>query len=628
MGETINIWDSDLIPATEDRLDVLWRSYSESKNEKVVSIPRLVEKNSDYLKKVYLAWVFELGEVRVEGKRVVEHLEISPGFSFWWMSLISQKLNYSASPHITTAIRLLAFDLWARDKNVDSITLTSDDKALAECIKQWCLEREILFFWRFMVSKKPSSTIGRKIYKCLPNMVKALAQITRRIWTCWPLRGVGLDSWMRSNGEISFFSYLFNLDQTGDWQGEFKSRFWTKLPDELSKNDCKTNWLHIYIADPSHPTAKHAKAKLEDFNKMGRGEQTHTSLESFLSWPVTLRALKDWFGILKFAKILEPVVSRVDAEGVHLWPLFKEEWYSSLSGDSSLSAILNFNLLKEAVGLLPKQRAGVYLYEQQAWELALIHCWRDEGHGLLVGAQHTSLLDWNLRNFHDPRNYERLDYNDLPMPDILAVNGPKAMETAIENGYPECRLFEVEALRYLYLEDFLKEKEVFQIKKNDGLRLLVLGDYLESNTRNQMDLLVRTLESFPIDIKIIVKPHPACMIHPEDYPEIDIKVSSNPLQDLLGRCDLAYSSPVTSAAVDAYCFGVPVITALDSDALNLSPLRNCADVCFVSTSEELSEALNSITSRDVGFYEKKEIFTLDSELPRWKKLLLESKTYV
>ena len=139
---------------------------------------------------------------------------------------------------------------------------------------------------------------------------------------------------------------------------------------------------------------------------------------------------------------------------------------------------------------------------------------------------------------------------------------------------------------------------------------------------------MRTLVSFPIDIKIIVKPHPACMIDREDYPEIDIKVSSNPLKDLLGHCDLAYSSAVTSAAVDAYCFGVPVITALDSDALNLSPLRNCDDVCFVSTSEELSEALNSITSRDVGFYEKKEIFTLDSELPRWKKLLLEFKTYV
>mgnify|MGYP006076058443 CR=1 FL=1 len=628
MGKTINIWDSDLIPATQDCPDVLWRSYIESKNEQMVSIPRLVEENSVVLKKRYLAWVFDLGETVIRGKRVVDHLELRSGFSFWWMTLISEKLNYSSSPQITTAIRLLAFDLWARDKNVDSIILTSENKGLAECIEQWCLERGILFCRRSTSSKKPSTTVGHKIYKFLPDIIKALAQLIRRIWSCWPLRGVGLDSWMRSSGEVSFFSYLFNLDETGDWQGEFKSRYWTKLPDELFKNDCKTNWLHIYCADPSHPTAKHAKGKIEDFNKMGRGKQIHTSLESFLSWPVTFRTLQDWFGVLKLAKILEPGVSMVDTEGVHLWPLFKEEWYSSLKGVSSITAILNFNLLEEAVGLLPKQRVGVYLYEQQAWELALIHCWRRVGHRFLVGAQHTSMLDWNLRNFHDPRNYERLDCNDLPMPDILAVNGPAAMETSIKNGYPESRLFLVEALRYLYLQDFLKEKEVLQVKSNNGLRLLVLGDYLEANTRNQMDLLVRALVSFPIDIKIIVKPHPACMIVPEDYPEIDIKVTTHPLKDLLGRCDLAYSSPVTSAAVDAYCFGISVITALDSDALNLSPLRNCGDVCFVSTPEELSDSLTSITSRDVGSNDKKVFFTLDSELPRWKELLLESNTYV
>jgi surface carbohydrate biosynthesis protein (TIGR04326 family) len=124
---------------------------------------------------------------------------------------------------------------------------------------------------------------------------------------------------------------------------------------------------------------------------------------------------------------------------------------------------------------------------------------------------------------------------------------------------------------------------------------------------------------------VTLKPHPALKINAADYMEIEINLVADPVQDLLGSCDVAYTSPVTSAAVDAYCFGVPVITALDSNALNLSPLRNCDDVCFVSTPEELSEALNSITPRDVGYYEKKEFFTLDSELPRWKKLLLESK---
>ena len=169
MGKTINIWDSDIIPATENRPDVLWRSYIENENDNMVSIPRLVEKNSDYSKKLYLSWIFDLGETVFRGKRVVDHLELRAGFSLWWMSLMPQKLNYSASPHITTAIRLLAFDLWIGDKSVDSITLTSENAALAECIEQWCLKRKVLFFWKSMPYKNTSSKIGHKIYKFLPE---------------------------------------------------------------------------------------------------------------------------------------------------------------------------------------------------------------------------------------------------------------------------------------------------------------------------------------------------------------------------------------------------------------------------------------------------------------------------
>jgi surface carbohydrate biosynthesis protein (TIGR04326 family) len=324
---------------------------------------------------------------------------------------------------------------------------------------------------------------------------------------------------------------------------------------------------------------------------------------------------------------LEPFVSKVDSNGMYLWPLYKAEWYSSILGTSSINAILDFNLLKEAVAFLPKQEIGVYLYEQQSWELALIHCWKKGQHGDLVGAQHTSLLDWNLRNFHDPRSYERLNTNDLPMPDKLAVNGPAAMKVAKRNGYPKTRLLEVEALRYLYLEDLSKNKKINQHKKIKELRVLVLGDYLAVNTKNQLDLLLSALDSVSGDVKVTVKPHPALKINAADYPQMKINLLTDPIQDMLRDCDVAYTSPVTSAAVDAYCFGVPVITALDSDALNLSPLRNYNDVYFVSSSNELSEALNSISSRDVEFYEKIDFFNLDSELPRWKKLLLETNTY-
>lgn len=97
------------------------------------------------------------------------------------MSLIPQKLNYSASPHITTAIRLLAFDPWARDREINVIRLSSHNKALAECIQRWCLVRKVHFVWEFLPSNNSSTRIVYNIYRRLPNICKALVPFIRRI---------------------------------------------------------------------------------------------------------------------------------------------------------------------------------------------------------------------------------------------------------------------------------------------------------------------------------------------------------------------------------------------------------------------------------------------------------------
>ena len=55
------------------------------------------------------------------------------------------------------------------------------------------------------------------------------------------------------------------------------------------------------------------------------------------------------------------------------------------------------------------------------------------------------------------------------------------------------------------------------------------------------------------NLELTVKPHPACPINPADYTEINFEVSDQPLSDLLNLFDVAYTSCLTSAAVDAYC---------------------------------------------------------------------------
>jgi len=150
---------------------------------------------------------------------------------------------------------------------------------------------------------------------------------------------------------------------------------------------------------------------------------------------------------------------------------------------------------------------------------------------------------------------------------------------------------------------------------------LVLGDYLSSNTHKQMLLLEKAVKSLPAEVIITIKPHPACPIQLEDYPHLHAKVVIEPIDKLLPECDVAYCSAVTSAAVDAYCIGVPVISALDPSALNLSPLRGFGNVFFVTSPEELSKALASVPSIILTPKRNKYYFTIDKNLPRWRKLL-------
>jgi surface carbohydrate biosynthesis protein (TIGR04326 family) len=60
---------------------------------------------------------------------------------------------------------------------------------------------------------------------------------------------------------------------------------------------------------------------------------------------------------------------------------------------------------------------------------------------------------------------------------------------------------------------------------------------------------------------------------------------------------------------------------LDDAKLNLSPLRGQSDVRFVSTPEELAEALQMGKQHTVNRPDRNDFFFLDPELPRWRKLL-------
>ena len=617
----ILIWDkTDPPPCNPDKTTYLWNSFQEDAKKNIYSVPRLIETDAEDLRAQYLAYVYELGEKNHKGKRVVEHLEIRPGFSYWWMTRIVEKCNYSISTQINDIIKLLALESLINHHKVKHIQLVTENSDLVEVLKEWCDRIGVhLNCIHQKVQSKSKKTFIRELYKRIPIRAQAFVWLFHRLVSHWPLAGAGVAQWQQSHATTLFASYFFNLVPEAAEHGKFESRYWGRLSDSLVEHDLHTRWLHIWVKDKVAPSAKVAKQLIEEFNRATGARQVHVTLYSFLSFRVVWNTLVCWLQLQWKARKIDSELSKSSRNTVNLWPLMCDDWRDSIKGPTAMSNLLMHNLFEVAFAGVPKQAQGCYLQENQGWEFGCISAWRNAGHNNLIGVPHSTVRYWDFRYFFDPCSYNQSEHCRLPLPTGVAVNGPISKNTYLEGGYPSDRLIEVEALRYLHLDSYGDKLNVISNEKETKHQLLVLGDYLFENTVQQMKLLEETAIELGGWI-IVIKPHPACPVDLDNYPRLTslkANVTDQPICDLLSDFNVAYSSLTTSAAVDAYCAGLSVISALDPATLNLSPLRGVDGVQFVSNSEELLVALRNTGHKA----ELNQYFYLDRDLPRWKKLL-------
>lgn len=616
------IWDAEGPHTSGNGTTVLWRGFVTVQSPNIVSIPQFIEDNADELRARYLAWVYELGESRIKGCRLVDHLQLRPGFSYWWMTLLVEKCNYSKSPLVTDAIRVLAFSEWAVGRSIARITLSSAKQPLAECLRVWCEKSGIQFEWRRLRDPTERLSWARRVYMAMPFAIQAWIWLAEYLRARWSLRGVGLQAWRQTQGRTTFVTYSANCVPEATQQGHYQSRYWGCLPDVMSQAARPTNWLHLYVKDRLLPTAKDAATTLDAFNRSAQGQQCHVALDTFIGLGVILRTIRDYLYLIRKGVQFRCSLNAIPDSALDLWPLLRSDWQMSIFGAVAMNNLVYLNLFESALRVLPKQKQGVYLQENMGWEFGFMNSWRAAGHGRLIGVPHSTVRFWDLRYFFDPRSYLHTGHNDLPLPDRVACNGPVMLAALQQGGYPAENLLDLEALRYLHTGHRQAVSDLVPNKTSKPLRLLVLGDYLPINTRLQMKLLEQAISLIPQPLEIIVKPHPNCPIQPKDYPALDMRVSMEPIDKFLAECDVAFASAVTSAAVDAYCTGVPVVSVLDPNILNLSPLRGCVGARFVTSAESLASVLLSLVNNTQASINQPAYFTIDVQLPNWRKLIL------
>lgn len=614
------IWDvEDNPPMIEDYVTVLWSKYENLRKQNILSIPKIVEDNSDILKSQFLAWVYDLGETVINGKRVIDHFEVRQNFSYWWMTSIAQKFNTSSVSQIDDAIKLLAFENILKKSSLKLIQIYTHNNKLAVVLRKLCKVCDIKFVRKKpYVSKEKSNSLTSICYNRLPAPVKSM------IYFIWFV--VFRSRWSRKNkklmsnieADITFIDIFVHLHKDAFLTNRFVSNYWTSLVDKLLSLNIKTHWVHNYFKHKDVPTVAQAEELSKALTVNSNGLQTHMLVESHISIDVLLKALWKYLRLFVCGHRVSRIYQYFNARGsiIDFWPLFKAEWISSIRGQEAIINILRLCIYEKIFSALPHQKKGVYIQENQPWELALIYCWRSAGHGEIIGVPHSTVRYWDLRYFYDPRTFAKNTKNSLPMPEIVAVNSPIAKKLYIEAKYPEQRIREVEALRYLYITDLKSE---FLRKDDNILRVLICADFLKSTTYKMLSWLSLASKKLPPDTIFTIKPHPAYDIDLGLLKDFELKVDNSPMLSQIKKCNVVFTSNITSVAVDAYCSGVPVLQMLDGETLNTSPLRDIENIKYVETPDALAKEL--LNARLVSQFVPKPYFNIDKSLNGWLKLL-------
>jgi len=193
-----------------------------------------VDQHGDALRARYVAFIHDLGQQRVGGKPLVEALSDDDGFSYWWMTHLAEKSPFK-SPRIYDCLRLMGLEQFFQDEGWPcKLSLRGGDAEIAKTVADFCANAGIDFYKEGAQAGVEMAWLAR-LHQKLPWRIKGILSL--RHWLRrWPSRKVSGLPWFSESFGLLFCSYFFNLDTQMAGQGQFHSRQWEILPEQLQQD--------------------------------------------------------------------------------------------------------------------------------------------------------------------------------------------------------------------------------------------------------------------------------------------------------------------------------------------------------------------------------------------------------
>ena len=586
LPRTVPVWGHIDCPPPSEPGAILWSRFAEREDQ--VSLPSVVHGDRVGWKAQYAQWMRSVGQSYActpQARRFQDH---HAGLSYWWMTLPTQ-FTFTRESTSYAVLRLMALvDTLVRVQPT-AVRLDGLPAEVIACLEPWCRERGIT------VELSESAPCA-----CRPPAAPTRggrADALRHLMSSYTRHGRSKAA-APSAGPV-IVDYFDNVRPQAD---AYDSQYWGPLA-ALLDGDGAAQWRHIDVRSTALPTPASARALAQKLAPVGR----HALVKDAMSAQVLRRSMGTLRRIEAIGRDSWPAVSFVDRpRGVDARALVADAWRDCHAGTTAAVNALDIHLMDALAAAA--DGPALYLLENQAWEMALLHAWRRHRTSPIAGFVHSLARDWDLR--YALPSCGPVDDALPPMPDQCLVGSAHEAAILVEDGYAASMIVEVEAVRFLGGDAALRQPA----PASGPTRLLVLGEYdLHSN-----GLLIQALHAGDLEgLAVNYRPHPSRHAAASVLPA-GVALSTQPVvTDALAQCDAVVGMGTSTAVLTAVQSGVPVITLQDATVLDGSVV-DLDSVLQVPASARIDLGLIERAIDAAGRATTRREQHSDPALPRWR----------
>jgi len=578
----------------------LWDGGQESFKNK--SVPLFLEQNADHFRRKYLSYIDHIGSHLINEKNLKEYFFDNENFSHWYMTEISEK-NPQKTNIIYDVLRCFALAEMLQKENPTVIKYFGVSVEVKDVIADlWNIKSKNARH-KIKASEKNNWIKIKFISK---GIVYLMLQLLSRAF----LRKSYQKQNLKKNATSALIcSYIMESGEEVTSLEKRITKYWGGLPDIIKNEGHSITWLHIPISNKIWAPKKATIDCIDILNEKSQNDR-HLILGNCFTFDMWIKIFIKWLGLVRIEASIRDnkKIFYHSQSGLNLWSFYKVFWYDSIIGTKAIAHLYLREMLDQVVKNESSKKIGLYLYEGQPWECAMLHSWRIYNHGKIIGVQHSSIGNWHLNNFN---------YQNECLPDMIAVNGSAAMKEFTNSGIPSYKLVSVEAIRYLYL----KIQKPKTHSNSNSQRILILGDIDIKSTKIMLNDLAPLIKKNSLDRVYSFRPHPATKSDAIKLMKFITLNSANSIHEALLECDKVICANGTSASLDAYFMGKDVLIHRSESSINLNPLIGYPGCKIYKNIEELNALLSEV-------YIGKEVpdrtishFWLDDDLVRWRELI-------